>query len=372
MSLFGGSAQEYEESKFVEFFTLHPNRHKLDLDSTLYPSKLILAPIISFSPETSLGFGIGSKFLFKRPGSGSDTRTSNMPISIQYTLENQFIVSSGFEIFSPGEKWQLSGNAKFQNFPRLYYGIGRSTPETNEEQYEFNQVLLEPILLKNIFVKYLFVGAGVRFNRVGGVELENENGLLANTRIPGARGSTSVGTEFAFVYDSRSNILNAQSGWYVEFTVGHYNKGFGSDYNFELTRLDLRKYWNLSSRNYDVFALQLKTHFASEGAPLAELAFFGSEEIMRGFYEGRFIEKSMVAFQAEYRRNLFGRLGVVFFVGAGDVEDDIGDFKLRRFRPSAGFGLRFLLDKRENLNLRFDWGFAKGNNNYYLNIAEAF
>lgn len=356
----------------MEFFTLHPNRHKLEADSSLYPSKLILAPIISFSPETSLGFGIGSKYLFKIPGSGKDTRTSNMPISIQYTLENQFIVASGFEIFSPGEKWQLSGNAKFQNFPRLYYGVGRSTPETNEEQYEFNQVLLEPILLKNVFVRYLFVGAGLRFNRVGGVELEREDGLLANSDIPGARGSTSVGTEFAFVYDSRSNILNAQSGWYVEFTVGHYDKAFGSDYNFDLTRLDLRKYWDLSSRDYQVFALQLKTHFASSGAPLAELAFFGSEEIMRGFYEGRFIEKSMIAFQAEYRRTLFGRLGGVVFIGAGDVEDDLGDFRLRRFRPSAGFGLRFLLDKRENLNLRFDWGFAKGTNNYYLNIAEAF
>jgi len=338
----------------------------------VYPSKLILAPIISFSPETSLGMGVGAKYLFKLRGSGEDTRTSNMPVTLQYTLQNQFILFSGFEIFSSGERWMLSGNVILKNFPRFYYGIGRSTPESNEEEYQFNQVLFEPILLKKAFIDYLFIGAGVRMNRISSVELEEADGLLANSEVPGALGSRSVGGEFALVYDSRSNLLNADRGWYLEFTFGTYNKTFGSTHNFQLTRLDLRKYWSFSDEHWEVFAIQLRTHFASEGAPLSEMAFFGSEEIMRGFYEGRFIDRNLIAFQAEYRRRIYGRLGGVVFAGLGDVNEKLEDFDFGNLRPSIGFGFRFQLDKRENLNLRFDTGFAKGANNYYLNIAEAF
>ena len=190
--------------------------------------------------------------------------------------------------------------------------------------------------------------------------------------MPGSLGSRSIGGEFAIVYDSRSNLLNPNKGWYVEFTFGTYNKAFGSTHNFQLTRLDLRKYWNLSDEHWEVVALQLKTHFASEGAPLSEMAFFGSEEIMRGFYEGRFIERNLIAFQMEYRRRIYGRLGGVVFAGLGDVNERLEDFTFSNLRPSIGVGLRFQLDKRENLNLRFDTGFGKGANNYYLNIAEAF
>ena len=80
-----------------------------------------------------------------------------------------------------------------------------------------------------------------------------------------------------------------------------------------------------------------------------------------------------MAAQLEYRKT-FGdsRLGMVAFLGAGDVYRNVGDFKLGNLRPNFGVGLRFLLDKTENLNIRLDWGFGDSSNNVYLNIAEAF
>ncbi len=360
------------EAKIVEFFTVRPNKKAAQADSTIYPSKIIIAPIISFSPETSLAFGAGAKFLFKMKGSGDETRTSNMPISAQYTLENQFILYSGFEIFSPGEKWMLEGNLRFQSFPRLYFGIGDQTPDSNEERFDYNQTLIEPILLRQTPLRYLFAGAGIRYNRISGVEFKNREGLLVNSEIPGSRGSESVGAELAIVYDSRSSLLNASSGWYFEFTYGVYDESFGSSQNFNLTRWDLRHYWTLSEKRKDVLAFQFIGHITDDKAPLSELAYFGSPEMMRGYYEGRYIDRSMLALQVEYRRKLKGRVGGVLFVGLGNVQPEIQDFSAGNLDYSIGFGLRFLLDKRENLNMRFDWGFGEGTNNYYLNIAEAF
>lgn len=365
------TAQEDFED-FKEFFTFYPNKKAAAKDSTLYKSKFIAAPVISYSPETSLGFGVGAKYLFKFRGSGEETRTSNMPMTLQYTLNNQFIIYSGFEVFTNQEEWVIEGNLRFQNFPRLFYGIGRDTPEDNEEVYDFYQLTVEPIFLKQLFARYLFIGAGFRYNHIFNTSIE-EDGWLATNQPLGYEGSTSVGAEFAVLYDSRNNILNAQNGWYLEFTHGVYGKVLGGTHNFEFTRFDIRHFFKTSKKTNDVLGFQFIGHFLHRDAPLSEYALFGSSEILRGYTEGRYVDRNLMAGQVEYRKNFKNsRFGVVAFAGTGDVYNTLENFKFSNLRPNFGIGLRFLLDQKENLNIRFDWGFGESTNNVYLNIAEAF
>lgn len=362
--------QDFEE--FKEIFTFYPNKKAANKDSTLYKSKFIMAPVVSYSPETSVGFGVGAKYLFKFKGSGEETRTSNTPITLQYTLNNQFIIFSGFEMFTNQEKWVIEGNVQFQNYPRLYYGTGRDTPKANEEEYNYYQILVEPIFLKQAFARYLFLGAGFRYNHIYDVETE-EGGLLEQSQPVGFDGSTSVGAELAVLYDSRSNILNARNGWYLELTHGFYGKMLGGTNDYELTRFDLRHYFDISKNNTDVLAFQFIGHFSHRDVPFSELALFGSSEILRGYREGRYVERNMLAGQVEYRKHFKNtRWGTVAFVGAGDVYQNLNDFKAGNLRPNFGVGVRFLLDQKENLNVRLDWGFGDASNNLYLNIAEAF
>lgn len=377
--VFSSNSQETEKKEasgldnFVETFTFYPNRKKVEQDSTLYLSKIITAPIVSYSPETNLGFGIGAKYLFKFNGSGDETRTSNMPVSFLYTLNNQFFVYSGFEIFTNQEKWVISGNIIFQNYPRLYYGIGQNSPDTNEEIYDTYQFLIEPIILKQAFTRYLFLGGGLRYNTIYDTTIE-ENGLLDTNMPTGFDGSTSTGVELALLYDSRDNILNASKGWYFEFTRGFYNTSLGGTHDFDLTRFDLRHYMKISQKNDDVLAFQAIGHFANGDVPLAELALFGNEQIMRGYIEGRYIEENLLAAQVEYRKTFKdSRFGIVAFVGAGDVFSKSTDLSLGDLKLNYGVGLRFMLDKKEKLNIRFDYGAGnESDGNFYVNIAEAF
>ncbi|WP_405609546.1 BamA/TamA family outer membrane protein [Polaribacter sp. Asnod1-A03] len=368
-------SQEKESGleNFVEYFTFYPNKNNVAQDSTLYLSKIITAPILSYSPETSLGFGVGAKYLFKFKGSGEETRTSNMPVSLLYTLNSQFFIYSGFEIFTNQEKWVISGNIIFQNYPRLYYGIGQNTPETNEEIYDTNQFLFEPILLKQAFTRYLFLGGGVRYNKIYNTKVEL-NKLLDVNRPSGYNGSTSVGFELAALYDSRDNILNASKGWYLELTKGFYGTALDGTNQFKLTRFDLRHYLKISQKNDDVLAFQAIGHFANGDTPLSELALFGNEEIMRGYIEGRYIEENLLAAQVEYRKTFKdSRIGMVAFLGAGDVFNKSKDISLNDIKINYGLGLRFMLDKKEKLNIRFDFGSGnKSDGNFYVNIAEAF
>lgn len=94
---------------------------------------------------------------------------------------------------------------------------------------------------------------------------------------------------------------------------------------------------------------------------------------MRGYQEGRYVDRDMLATQIEYRKNFKdSRLGAVAFIGTGDVYRNVNEFQFGNLKPNFGAGIRYKLDKKENLNIRLDWGFGSGTNSFYLGIAEAF
>jgi hypothetical protein len=94
---------------------------------------------------------------------------------------------------------------------------------------------------------------------------------------------------------------------------------------------------------------------------------------MRGYYLGRYRDKNMIAIQAEYRwLPAIWRFGIVGFAGFGDVADKISRFDFGGFEYSYGFGLRFLLNPEQKINLRLDFGFGKGTSGIYFTAGEAF
>lgn len=357
--------------KLIDVLTVYPNQKAVSKDSTLYPAKMIFTPVVSYAPETSLSFGLGMKGLFKLRGSGPETRTSNIPLTVQYSIENKYFFFSGFDIFFPQEKYRLSGNVRIQSFPSLYFGIGQDTPKSNEEKFPYSQVLLEPIFLKNLFIPNFFLGSGIRYNHISSIKAE-PGGLLDMSEQSGAKGSTSVGLQLALMYDSRDNVLNANGGLYLELTHGFYDNILGGTQKFQLTRLDTRYYIQPFKKPSSILAFQVVAHVTGGNPPLLELGRLGGNEIMRGYFEGRYTDRHLFATQVEWRQKLNYRWGLVAFAGLGGVASTLDDFKMKNVRPSVGLGIRFLVDPEENLNLRLDFGLGQEKFSYYLKIAEAF
>ncbi len=357
--------------KLVEFLTIHTNKKAVDRDSTIYPAKAILAPVVSYAPETNLSLGVGIKTLFKLKGSGEETRTSNIPLTLQYSVENKYFFFSGFEIFWPQEKYVLAGNVWIQSFPSLFYGVGQDTPRSNEEEFGFRKILFEPIFLKKMFFPYLFLGSGIRYNKINQVEYLSD-GLLANSEQTGALGSTSLGVELALLYDSRDNLLNAKSGLYLEFTHGFYGKHLGGTHKYELTRFDIRYFMQPLKKSPSVLAFQFMMHFSHGDTPLHELGRLGGDESLRGYFEGRFSDRNLLIAQLEWRQNISHRWGFTTFAGFGGVAPSVGQFTLGTLRPAVGAGLRFMIDPKERLNLRLDIATGQETVKYYFKIAEAF
>ena len=345
-------------------------------DSTFKHAKAVLAPIVSFEPSTNWGFGIGAKFLFKPKNAGPETRTSNIPLSVQYTLRNQFIANSEYTIFFPDESYLLKGVLAFSKFPLPFFGIGSGTKSEDQVDISFNQFIFEPLLLKKV-VPNFFIGGGWRLNTFRQVELLEESELFPEEiDIQDSLGSISSGLEFAITIDSRDNVLNASKGVFAEFTHGVYNEAFGSSSQFMLTSLDFRKYFTVSeNRPNDVIAFEIFTRFSWNDTPVLELSSLGGPELLRGYQEGRFRDRHAVFGQVEYRWQALERIGLVFFGGIGEVFDEVSEIELGDAKYSLGTGLRLKIVKSENLNIRIDFALGLGretDQNFYLGIAEAF
>ena len=355
----------------IDFLTIHPNKKAGALDSTLYPAKAIFTPVVSFAPETNWSFGVGMKGLFKMKGSGDETRTSNIPLTAQYSVENKYFFFSGFQIFWPQERYVLAGNLRIQSFPSLFFGIGQNTPKTNEEEFAYSQILFEPIFLKNVFFPKLFIGSGIRYNRISNVEA-TEGGLLESTEHAGALGSTSSGVQLAAIFDNRDNLLNAKQGVFASLTHGFYGEVLGGTQSYQLTRLDIRYYTQPLRTSSSVLAFQFLSHMSHGDAPLQEMGRLGGDETLRGYFIGRYTERNLFVTQVEWRQKLNHLWGVTAFTGVGGVAPTLGSFSFDTLRPAVGIGIRFQVDPKEDLNVRLDFARGQEKFNYYFKIAEAF
>jgi hypothetical protein len=337
-------------------------------------SSLIPIPVIFYQPETGTGFGASVVYLFTL--SGDTTRTegsrlfqSSMSAVAIYTTKQQIITSLNASLFPGGGRYRISTDLGFIRFPNLFWGIGNNTPDALEEEYTPALVIGGGEFQKEVASGWYAGG----FGRVGYRELlEIEpDGLLASGMIPGGEDGTVVGLGLLVTRDTRSNNVYPRSGGFHQFRAGLYDGFFGSKYEFSTFSLDLRTYLGLSR---SVFALRA-FGVASGGEPSFDLMpQLGGENLLRGYFAGRFRDRSLLAFQAEYRSPRWWRLGGVVFASAGQVAVDYGGLRMDEFHASAGFGFRFLLSRADELNIRadFGWGFDVGSNGFYLGIAEAF
>ncbi len=342
-------------------------------DTTRFQPRLVLAPIVYYQPNTSFGFGFGTRMLFKTRGAGPETRTSNIPIGISYTLKNQVFFTSGYTIFFPEEKWLVRGNLNYSDFPQTYYGVGNGTRDEDGLEITFQQLLIEPILLRQL-VPNVFLGGGLRYDKFYNNELLEDAGeLTAGASLEDSLGSTSVGFELAASFDDRDNVVNATRGIFAEFTQGFYGSALGGTNQFRLSKLDLRTYARTGVKS--VVGGQFFLRHAAEGAPVQELSALGGSDLLRGFPEFRFRDNLAVFAQAEYRWQTWKNVGLVGFLGGGQVASSSSELGLDQMRYSVGGGLRVLIIPQENINLRVDYGYGFGvsaGSGFYLGLGEAF
>jgi hypothetical protein len=122
----------------------------------------------------------------------------------------------------------------------------------------------------------------------------------------------------------------------------------------------------------NIVAIRGSVCMVTDQTPFYDLCELGLSQDLRGYQIGQFRDNRMLVGQVEFRRELIWRLGCAAFAGAGAVAHTWGDFGDTEAEPGGGIGLRFVLAKRNHINLRADYAWGDRSKATYLNIGEAF
>lgn len=331
-------------------------------------SGLFFYPIIYYTPETKLALGGTINYFFRPEISSQKSRPSLLRPLVIFTFNKQFISQIDFDHYWDDEAFHLYTLASFIKYPDKFFGIGNCTRESDEESYT-SQTPSFKIFLQRRIMKGLYLGIEYEFADYKITKVE-ENGIIDQGTVLGSQGGSVSGIGARLNVDTRDNIFYPAKGFYGLFSVASFSKKLGSDYRFVRYTLDLRTYIQLFSG--DVLALQGYLKSNTHEPPFQEMSHFGGPNMMRGYYYGRYRDRHMTLIQGEYRMNIWGPFGCVLFGGLGNVEYELKDFRFDNLKPSYGFGIRYLVDPREKINLRVDFGFGEDSKGIYFGAIEVF
>jgi hypothetical protein len=327
--------------------------------------QFIPLPVVFYTPETHIAYGVLGVCLFK---TDSTARTSNIDFAVIHTQNAQTVIEPAYTIFTKHENYLIRGMLLYTKFPELYYGIGPGTTSDQEELISYKSLRAYNRFLRKVKPGW-FIGFQQQYFKTFDVTRSSDRQLPAQTLI-GGLGSVVNGVGFASVVDTRNNIYSPVRGWYADVSVMEYSKLLGSQFTFTNYLVDIRHYHSLSPNT--VLAGQFYLNLNVGEVPFKQAATLGGSSLLRGYYNGRYRDNNAVIVQAELRQHLFGRFGGAVFVGVGDVAHIPQNFDFLDLKPTGGAGLRYLISRKEHLNIRLDAAVGRRTHGFYVNISEAF
>lgn len=327
----------------------------------------IVIPALFYTPETKIAGGL-SLIAYSRGNRPAESRPSTIQPTLIFTQKKQITSSLRIEHYLLEDAYRLNFETAFKKYPDSFFGIGQNTKDITEEEFTPKIFELKTSVNKR-FNEGLHLGLIYEF-RYDKIDKVEPQGLLSRKNIAGSQGGQNSGLGVSIIMDTRNNIFYPEDGRFYQTSVTFFNKSLGSDFNFSNTIFDLRNYYPLHKKT--VLAVQGYASFIAGSAPFQLFSNFGGEDMMRGYFEGRFRDKHALTAQLEVRQKVFGRFGFAGFLGAGQVANRLKQIDFNKFKLSAGFGFRFKLSKNEGINARVDFGFVGGSPGPYVTINEAF
>lgn len=332
--------------------------------------QILIFPVLTKSIETSWSFGAASSSTFHFSKSDTASRTSNMQAIILYSLKKQFIAAINGAQYFKNEKYILNEQMSYSSFPDKFWGLGKHSPDSAEEDYNFKQYYIYLHLMRHLG-NNLYIGLVFENQKLLEVDYK-QGGVFDQQQVDGRTPYKIAGLGLSITYDDRNNAFAPDRGNFAQLYFNRFDKALSSDYEYTNFVIDLRKFIPIGKKN--VLALQAYSYTnLGDRVPLRSLATLGGMSSMRGFYDGRYRDKQQLVLQSEIRHSFNKRFGIVGFGNIGDVGHNIGDFSYKDLKYTYGAGLRYSINKSEKLNLRLDYGIGPGKNHgLYFELGEAF
>ena len=357
------------QKKFIE-------RYLSDKTDSSRRASFMPVPILRYSQEIGLEFGAGllySTYLDKKDLSN---RSSNFSGIVSVSTKAQYNISLKSDVWTKKNKHHYITEVRFKRMPFDFYGIGNETLEANGDRLVQGSVKVVMEAEKR-FWPNMYTGFSVGFENYHFTDKQEGGIFSSDPSILHKIGGSVVYAGISQTYDTRNSNNYTTRGMMAKLTLQYAPDFWGGD-NFTgaLIKANIRNFWSLSPK----FVLGVNGLFHSlqgNNPPFYLLPQMGNDEMMRGYYTGRYRDRNLLAAQAELRYRYNNRFGAAVFAGGGQVFKN-GELALKSFKPSYGAGGRYFFDPEKGLSVRLDYGIGEKRPNekrqtgFYISLAEAF
>jgi len=367
--LFVLSNSVWGQKKLIEKFL----SNKLD---TTRKATVMPVPIFGYAQEIGFDFGVGGIYSFYTDKKDLNNRTSNFIGHASYSTKRTYNMGISGDLWTKRNEYHFITDIRFKKMPFNFYGIGNNTNEADEDgivQKQF-RILFDA---EKAFVKDAYTGISAGFENY--VYTDEGNGGIYSTspKVFNRVGGAVLYLGVSQSYDTRNSNNYPTSGFFGRVTYQALPNIFtSSNFTGHQIRVNVRNFWSLSKKV--VLGVQGFYHtLQGNNIPFYLYPQLGSDQMMRGYYTGRYRDENMITSQAELRYRFMNRFGVVAFAGTGKVFEN-NNFSLNNLKPNYGFGARYFFDPAKGLSLRVDYGFGEKKDNekrqkgMYIGLAEAF
>ena len=342
----------------------------------------------SYTPDFGLLIGGSALMTFRMNPSDTTQQRSVVPMAIALMFEGGLNLFTKPQLFFKGDRFRIFGVFAYKNTLENFYGIGYSTNKDyprgeDTSEYRYSGVQVNPWFLFRLGKSNFFAGPQIDFNydkitKPAAGMIEQPSYIAAGGTDHGYS-NLSSGLGFLLTYDTRDVPANAYRGTYLDFRGMMYNKAFGSDNNFYRLEIDYRQYKTLGKRKVLAWTVQTKNVFGN--VPLTKYALSGTPFDLRGYYMGKYRDKSMAYGIVEYRHmfgspakyksgNFWAKCGFVAWVGTGTIGET--PFDWNKWKLNFGAGLRFQMQPGKNFRLDIGKEPGQPGMQVYMNMTEAF
>lgn len=321
----------------------------------------------NYSATTGLGLGLLGTATYSADHTDPTLPRSNASVYSNMTTAGFFVVGlRGNHIF-PHESFQLDYKVNLSTFSTSYWGMGYANADNddNETDYRRNRINAMARFMVRL-APNTYIGPFVNYRVTQASDVNEDFSYLWQGQDKTIHTYTAG---LSFTYDSRDFMLNASKGVFVQIDQTFTPRCFGNGkYNFSTTEATFATYGKLWKGA--ILAGELHGQFNYGHIPWSQLATVGSNDRMRGYYEGRYNDKNVIEGQVELRQHIKGRNGVVAWVALANAFPNFKNIAWRYTLPNAGVGYRWEFKKR--INIRVDYGFTRNGGGFIFNINEAF
>jgi len=338
-----------------------------------------ILPSISYNSVYGVALG-GSLTGAGWPGSGENARPVVISLSGTYSTEGQLLLQARGDIYSKSGDYLLKPDIRYMDTRRSTWGLGPVVADQSEYPMDFVLTRMYATLLRRAGGS-LYVGLGLHYDQYGQI-VDTRAAAGESTPFTDYSGGAPSRTQSAaysvnVLGDTRDNLVNPKSGYFLSALFRNYQTGLGSDDNWQEFLTEMRLYTKFPRAQRNILAFWVYSWLTFGHAPYLDLPASGWDTYGRGgrgYLQGRIRGENQIYFEAEYRMELRrdGLLGgVVFFNSTLTTPPEERLFS--RGDLAAGLGLRIKFNKNSDTNLVVDYGWGReGSRGLTLAMSEAF